>query len=271
MLRKFLTGAGMMGASLLTATAAYADGPIKAPTVEQMANMVNKGDTSWMLVSSALVLMMSVPALALFYGGLVRTKNMLSVLMQVFMIVSIAALIWVGWGYSLAFTSGTVLDYFETNGYGYNPRLSPLFYGQIAGAPRHYLKGLINYGFEFGLTIGARLQYFSGTPQWKQFQSPEDASYTLYRSPRGSSTGSRINDPTTWADFRLPDTFNLDLQIAYSLEKLTGQRIDIIAMLFNLLNLSPATAIETRDGATFGVVTRRPDNLFCEFVVRYRY
>jgi Amt family ammonium transporter len=49
--------------------------------------------------------LMSVPALALFYGGLVRTKNMLSVLMQVFMIVSIAALVWVGWGYSMAFTS----------------------------------------------------------------------------------------------------------------------------------------------------------------------
>ena len=105
MFRKLMTGAGMMGASLLTATAAYADGPIKAPTVEQMATMVNKGDTAWMLVSSVLVLMMSVPALALFYGGLVRTKNMLSVLMQVFMIVSIAALVWVGWGYTMAFTS----------------------------------------------------------------------------------------------------------------------------------------------------------------------
>jgi ammonium transporter, Amt family len=83
-----------------------ADGPIKAPTVEQMAGMVDKGDTTWMLISSALVLMMSIPALALFYGGLVRTKNMLSLLMQVFMIVSVAALVWVSWGYSLAFTSG---------------------------------------------------------------------------------------------------------------------------------------------------------------------
>jgi ammonium transporter, Amt family len=71
------------------------------------AEMVNKGDTAWMLVSSALVLMMSVPALALFYGGLVRTKNMLSLLMQVFMIVSIASLVWVCWGYSLAFTGGS--------------------------------------------------------------------------------------------------------------------------------------------------------------------
>ncbi len=85
---------------------AAAAGPIRAPSVEQMATMVNKGDTSWMLVSSALVLLMSVPALALFYGGLVRTKNMLSLLMQVFMIVSVAALVWVGWGYSMAFTSG---------------------------------------------------------------------------------------------------------------------------------------------------------------------
>ncbi|NJC06617.1 Amt family ammonium transporter [Sphingomonas kaistensis] len=66
----------------------------------------DKGDTTWMLISSALVLMMSVPGLALFYGGLVRAKNMLSVLMQVLTIVAIAALVWVGWGYSLAFTAG---------------------------------------------------------------------------------------------------------------------------------------------------------------------
>jgi Amt family ammonium transporter len=69
--------------------------------------MVDKGDTSWVLVSSALVLMMSVPALALFYGGLVRAKNILSVLMQVLTIVSMAALIWVAWGYSLTFTGGS--------------------------------------------------------------------------------------------------------------------------------------------------------------------
>lgn len=96
--------AGGLLAAAVGAPAAAAD-LIKAPTVEQMATMVDKGDTAWMLISSALVLMMSVPALALFYGGLVRTKNMLSVLMQVFMIVSIAALVWVCWGYTMAFTS----------------------------------------------------------------------------------------------------------------------------------------------------------------------
>jgi Amt family ammonium transporter len=70
------------------------------------APVPNKGDTAWMLVSTALVLMMSVPGLALFYGGLVRTKNMLSVLTQVFMIVSLVAIVWVVYGYSLAFTNG---------------------------------------------------------------------------------------------------------------------------------------------------------------------
>jgi ammonium transporter, Amt family len=93
-------------ATEVAAAAPAAAGPIKAPTVEQMATMVDKGDTTWMLVSSALVLLMSVPALALFYGGLVRTKNMLSVLMQVFMIVSVASLVWCCWGYTMAFTSG---------------------------------------------------------------------------------------------------------------------------------------------------------------------
>lgn len=97
--------AGAIGLSLLAASPALA-GPIKAPDAAAMAGMVNKGDVAWMLVSAALVLMMSIPGLALFYGGLVRTKNMLSVLMQVFMIVSVAGLVWCCWGYSIAFTSG---------------------------------------------------------------------------------------------------------------------------------------------------------------------
>ncbi|BEU99326.1 ammonium transporter [Novosphingobium olei] len=108
MIRKMISGVAGLGLTLGAASAAFAQaGPIKAPTAEQMATMVNKGDTTWMLLSSTLVLLMSIPALALFYGGLVRTKNMLSVLMQVFMIVSVAALVWVSWGYSIAFTGGS--------------------------------------------------------------------------------------------------------------------------------------------------------------------
>ncbi|MFM5954455.1 MAG: ammonium transporter [Novosphingobium sp.] len=106
MIRKFMGGLGVMGAAFAAAPALAAD-LIKAPADPAVLGaMVNKGDTAWMLISTVLVLMMSVPGLALFYGGLVRTKNMLSVLMQVFMIVSIAGLVWVGWGYTMAFTSG---------------------------------------------------------------------------------------------------------------------------------------------------------------------
>src|SRR5579862_7563218 len=70
------------------------------------APVPDKGDTAWMLTSTALVLLMSVPALALFYGGLVRTKNMLSVLMQVFVGFSMITVLWCVYGYSLAFTPG---------------------------------------------------------------------------------------------------------------------------------------------------------------------
>jgi ammonium transporter, Amt family len=76
------------------------------------APVPNKGDTAWVLISSILVLLMTLPGLALFYGGLVRSKNMLSVLMQVFAIVCVVAIIWVFYGYSLAFTGGGSLNAF---------------------------------------------------------------------------------------------------------------------------------------------------------------
>jgi Amt family ammonium transporter len=64
----------------------------------------NKGDSAWMIVATVLVIMMSIPGLALFYGGLVRSKNMLSVLMQVFVVFSLIVVLWAIYGYSLAFT-----------------------------------------------------------------------------------------------------------------------------------------------------------------------
>jgi Amt family ammonium transporter len=72
----------------------------------------NKGDTAWMLISTVLVLLMTIPGLALFYGGLVRAKNMLSVLTQVLVIVAITSIIWVTFGYSLAFTGSGTLNSF---------------------------------------------------------------------------------------------------------------------------------------------------------------
>ncbi|MDP9055819.1 MAG: ammonium transporter [Pseudomonadota bacterium] len=113
------SAATMAASSASTAAAALPTAvPASAPLVDLAklspalqtafeATMTNKGDNAWMLVSTALVLMMSIPGLALFYGGLVRTKNMLSVLMQVFMIISICTITWACWGYSMAFTAGS--------------------------------------------------------------------------------------------------------------------------------------------------------------------
>ncbi|MEO8331129.1 MAG: ammonium transporter [Gallionella sp.] len=70
------------------------------------APVPNKGDTAWMLTATLLVIMMSIPGLALFYGGLVRSKNMLSMLMQVFSIFALICVLWAVYGYSLAFTTG---------------------------------------------------------------------------------------------------------------------------------------------------------------------
>jgi Amt family ammonium transporter len=81
---------------LMSATAVAQEAAEAAPTV-------NKGDTAWMLVSTLLVLMMIVPGLALFYGGLVRAKNVLSVLVQVLVVSALALVLWVAYGYSLAF------------------------------------------------------------------------------------------------------------------------------------------------------------------------
>jgi Amt family ammonium transporter len=76
------------------------------PAAAAPAPTPNKGDVAWMLVCTALVIMMSVPALALFYGGMVRSKNALSMLMQVFVVFSLVTVLWCIYGYSLAFTEG---------------------------------------------------------------------------------------------------------------------------------------------------------------------
>ncbi|MEO8410932.1 MAG: ammonia channel protein, partial [Propionivibrio sp.] len=77
-----------------------------AAAAAAVAPVLNKADNAWILVCAALVILMSIPGLALFYGGMVRAKNMLSVLMQVFVTFSLISVLWVVYGYSLAFTEG---------------------------------------------------------------------------------------------------------------------------------------------------------------------
>jgi Amt family ammonium transporter len=101
-----------------------ASAPAEAAAPAPAAPSVDKGDTTWMLVSTVLVLLMIIPGLALFYGGLVRQKNMLSMLMQVSTVTVIGMIAWLLYGYSLAFTDGGGLDSF------------------VGGAGRLFLKGV---------------------------------------------------------------------------------------------------------------------------------
>ncbi|MBA4751066.1 MAG: ammonium transporter [Sphingopyxis sp.] len=99
---KFAASAGAVGLSLFAALPAWAQEA--APAVaEAAAPTPDKGDTAWMMISTVLVMAMIVPGLALFYGGLVRTKNMASVLTQILAVAALAMIMWVMFGYSLAF------------------------------------------------------------------------------------------------------------------------------------------------------------------------
>jgi ammonium transporter, Amt family len=94
------------GAPAAPAPAAAVAAAPAAPASAAAKPVPNKGDTAWMMVSTLLVILMTIPGLALFYGGLVRSKNMLSVLMQVMVTFSLIVVLWVIYGYSFAFTEG---------------------------------------------------------------------------------------------------------------------------------------------------------------------
>jgi Amt family ammonium transporter len=121
-----LAGTSLAQSTAASAPAAAASAPAdaaSAPAAAASAPVANKGDVAWMIVATLLVIMMTVPGLALFYGGLVRSKNMLSVLMQVMVTFSLIVVLWAIYGYSLAFTEG--------NAY-------------FGGMDRLFMKGLFN-------------------------------------------------------------------------------------------------------------------------------
>jgi ammonium transporter, Amt family len=102
-----LLGLGALGAVALAALPAWAqDAALQAPAAAPAPPTVNKGDTAWMMTSTVLVLLMIVPGLALFYGGLTRAKNMLSTMTQIGAVACLAMLIWVMYGYTMAFGDG---------------------------------------------------------------------------------------------------------------------------------------------------------------------
>jgi ammonium transporter, Amt family len=103
-LKKVMAGAGMAFASMFVAGAALAE---EAAAAAAPVPVLDSGSTAWMLTSTVLVLMMTIPGLALFYGGMVRKKNILATMMQSFAITALVSVLWVLVGYSLAFADGT--------------------------------------------------------------------------------------------------------------------------------------------------------------------
>ena len=106
---------------------------------------IDSGDTAWMLASTALVLMMTVPGLALFYAGMVRKKNILATLMQCFAITCIVTIVWTVAGYSLAFTAPAMPPY-----------IGDLSRFMLHGIADHIAKGAIDTGFILGRATTAR-------------------------------------------------------------------------------------------------------------------
>src|SRR3546814_13335174 len=99
--RNFL--ASLAGAAAVLAASA-------APALAQEAPSIDSGDTAWMMTATALVLLMTIPGLALFYGGMVRKKNVLATIMQSFAITCLVSVLWMIVGYSLAFTDGGAVN-----------------------------------------------------------------------------------------------------------------------------------------------------------------
>ena len=128
---------------VLAALVAALFAPLVCQAADAPTPTPDKGDTAWMLTSTAFVLLMAVPALALFYGGLVRSKNMLSVLMQVFVGFSLITVLWCVYGYSLAFTEGNSF---------------------IGGLGRVFLKGTFDAATGTFATVGT---FHKGTPMYE--------------------------------------------------------------------------------------------------------
>lgn len=130
----------LMKLSGLTALSALASLPVWAQeaatdaaasateAVAEAAPVMDKGDVSWMMISTVLVLFMTLPGLALFYGGLVRSKNMLSILMQTTLIACVMMLVWVVYGYSFAF-GGSDLGFLGRHGKTLPRRRDPRQHG----------------------------------------------------------------------------------------------------------------------------------------------
>ena len=175
------------------------------------------------------------------------------------------------WGfngsYTLAFYKGTSTELL-TRAYD-NPRQDVYELGYLGDDNRHTIKAQFFYKWEFGLTVGVSGVYQTGGPYSHYYLNDYDGDYTNRRAPRGYDPGDDLNDPSDDRELRLPDYLDLDLRASWDLEPITGVKIELIAEIFNLLNASTVTAVQTGDTG-FGAATNYQRPFQASLGLRYR-
>ncbi|TNF27454.1 MAG: TonB-dependent receptor [Deltaproteobacteria bacterium] len=169
--------------------------------------------------------------------------------------------------YTLAFYKGTSTQLL-TRAYD-NPRQNVYERGYLGDDNRHTLKGQFFYKWDFGLQLGVSGTYQTGGAYSHYYLNDWDGDYTNRRAPRGYDPGDDINDPSDDRELRLPDYVNFDIRAAWDLEPLTGVKLELIAQIFNLLNASTVTAVETSDTG-FGTPVNYQRPFQASLGLRYR-
>ena len=170
--------------------------------------------------------------------------------------------------YTLAWLEGSSSDLIGP-AFG-NPAEASFLRGPLAGDHRHTLKLQGAYFASNGVTVGAEYQFLSGSPYSKTYRAPGTAT-DLLAAPRGVDPGEKLNDPSDDIELRLPDLTQLNLRITYDLAKVIGQKLEVAFDVENALNLRTVTAVEQREGATFGHPLTYQKPLSGQVVVTYSY
>ena len=152
-----------------------------------------------------------------------------------------------------------------------NPRQDAYGYGPLADDHRNVIKMQGAYLFPVGLSVGAAYEFESGAPYSKLFLNDEDGGYSNRRSPRGTDPGIDPNDPSDDQALTLPDYTNISLHAGYSLKKLTGQDLEFVANINNLLNLQAVTGLENSDVEGYGLPNAYQRPFTAQLGVTYSY
>jgi hypothetical protein len=177
--------------------------------------------------------------------------------------------------YTLSWLYGPGADEVFTVGTGgsafYNPRQYRFYDGFLPEDQRHQFKVHGSYEWR-GLVLGANFSYASGTPLTKLYYNQSDGTFSNKRTPQGTDPGAAANDPNAVAEFRLPDTYLLNIRVSYDAVELIHQHIILIADLFNVFNTLTPTGLTTTDGALFAQANRgRLQPFHVQLGLRYLY